>query len=114
MSADVSDTRDSCGSVACRLAGRFCHVLDASRARDVRAHDSAHTQPVQARYLGLSGYSHPFVPCVCRCQLLARLAMCTSLDIAVPARQAFDAKWCNVIARRQAVACTGVSSVDSS
>ena len=44
MSADVSDTRDGCGSVACRLAGRFSHVLDASRARDVRAHDSAHTQ----------------------------------------------------------------------
>ena len=46
MSVDVSDTRDSCETVACRLAGRFCHVLDASRARDVRANDTAHTQPV--------------------------------------------------------------------
>ena len=102
MSVDVSDTRDSCESVACRLPGRFrhvtrfCHVLDASRALDVRAHVSAHTQPVQAGYLGLSGYSHPFVPCVCRCQLLARLAMCTSFDFAVPSRQAFDASNLNM------------------
>ena len=91
MSVDVSDTRGGYESVACRLAGRFRHVLDASRARGVRANDSAHTQPVEVRYLGLSGYSHPFVPCVCRCQLLARLAMCTSFDIAVPSKQAFDA-----------------------
>ena len=50
------------------------------------------------------------------------LAMCTSIDIAFPLQQAFDvgiqacdiAKWCNVITRSQAVACTTVSSVDSS
>ena len=61
MSADVSDTQDSCGSVACRLAGRFCHVLDASRARDVRAHDSAHMQPVEPSWVSGSFRLQPSV-----------------------------------------------------